>query len=142
MCAADFSVVRYLFRLLCSRDSSIGIATGYGTDGRGSIPGREKISLFYTVFRPPLGPTPNQWVQGALISGLKRQGRETYHSPPSSVEGKIGGVMSQFLHTSSWRGAYLIKRRDTSTLSVIISGQDILPIHGLIRAKSNFISED
>jgi hypothetical protein len=34
-----------------SRDSSVGIATGYGLDGRGSISGKDK-RFFYTSQRP------------------------------------------------------------------------------------------
>jgi hypothetical protein len=39
-----------------------------------------------------------------LVPGVKRQGREANHSPPSSAEVKNGGALS--LHpTSSWLGA-------------------------------------
>jgi hypothetical protein len=46
-----------------SRDTSVGIGTGYGLDGRCSIPGGGKISLFPIRSRPALGPTltPIQW---------------------------------------------------------------------------------
>jgi hypothetical protein len=46
---------------LNSRDSSVGITTSYGLDGRG------KIFLSSTASRPALGPTqlPKQWVLGA-----------------------------------------------------------------------------
>jgi hypothetical protein len=39
-----------------------------------------------------LGPTqpPIQWVTGALSLGVRRPGREAYHSPPSSAEVKNG----------------------------------------------------
>jgi hypothetical protein len=42
----------------------VGIATGYGLDGLGSIPGRGKIFLFCTSSRPTLGSTkpPTQWI--------------------------------------------------------------------------------
>jgi hypothetical protein len=48
------------------------------------------IFLFTTASRTALGPTqpPIQWVPGALSLGLKRQGREADHSPPSSAEVK------------------------------------------------------
>jgi hypothetical protein len=38
-----------------SRDSSVGIATGYGLDCRVSIPGRGKIFVFSTASRQALG---------------------------------------------------------------------------------------
>jgi hypothetical protein len=45
-------------------------------------------NFFDTVSRPALGPTHPaiQWVPGALSLGVNRPGRETDHSPPSSVE--------------------------------------------------------
>jgi hypothetical protein len=44
------------------------------------------IFLFTTASRTALGPTqlPIHWVPGALSLGVKRQGREADHSPPSS----------------------------------------------------------
>jgi hypothetical protein len=61
-----------------SRDSSVGIALGYGLG----------IFLFITASRTAPGPTqpPSQWVPGALSLGVKRPGREADHSPPSSAE--------------------------------------------------------
>jgi hypothetical protein len=87
-------------------NSSVGIATGYGLDGRGSIPGRDKMFLFPIAPRA-LGPTqfPIQWVPGALSSGIKRSGREDDHSSPSSVEVKDDGAIPLLPHTPSWRGA-------------------------------------
>jgi hypothetical protein len=48
------------------------------------------IFLFNTASRMALGPTqpPTQWVPGALSLGVKRQRRESDHSPPSSAEVK------------------------------------------------------
>jgi hypothetical protein len=73
-----------------SRDSSVGIALGYGMDGRGSrvrFPAGLGIFLF-TASRTALGPTqpPIQWGPGALSLGVKRPGREADHSTPSSTE--------------------------------------------------------
>jgi hypothetical protein len=78
---------------LRSRDSSVGIATGYGLDDRGvrsSSPGRVRNLLFYTSSRPALASTqpPIQWVPRALSPGVKREGREADHSPPTSAEVK------------------------------------------------------
>jgi hypothetical protein len=77
----------------CSRDGSVGMATGYSLGGRGSIPGKGKISLHSTASRLVLGPTqsPIQWIPGVLFPGVKRPGREADHSPPSSAEVKNGG---------------------------------------------------
>jgi hypothetical protein len=66
---------------------------GYGLDDRGSrvrFPAGAGIFLFTTASRTALGSTqpPTQWVPGALSLGVKRPGRETNHSPPSSVEVK------------------------------------------------------
>jgi hypothetical protein len=48
------------------------------------------IFLFTTASRTALGPTqpPIQCVTGALSLGVKRPGRESDHSPPSSDEVK------------------------------------------------------
>jgi hypothetical protein len=55
---------------------------------RVSIPGRNKIFLFFIASRQALGPTqpPVQWAPG-----VKRVGSEADHSPPSSAEEKNGG---------------------------------------------------
>jgi hypothetical protein len=71
-----------------SRDSSVGIALGYGLDDRGSrvrFPaGDGNFSLHYRV----QNGSGAQWVPGALSLGVKWQGREADHSPPSSAEVK------------------------------------------------------
>jgi hypothetical protein len=48
------------------------------------------IFLFSTASRLALGPTepPIQRVPGAISLGIKRPGRESDHSPPSSAEVK------------------------------------------------------
>jgi hypothetical protein len=76
-----------------SRDSSVGIATGYGLDDRGvgvRVPVRVKNFLFSTASRSNLGPNqpPIQWVPGAPFPVVKRPGREADHSPPASAEVK------------------------------------------------------
>jgi hypothetical protein len=81
------------YRPFKSRDSSVGIAVGYGLDDRGSrvrFPAGTGNFSFHTAFRPALGPTqpPIQWVPGAVSLGVKRPGREADHSPPSSAEVK------------------------------------------------------
>jgi hypothetical protein len=84
-----------------SRDSSVGMATGYGLDDAGialPCPGRGNNFHFFVSSRPALGPTqpPIQWVIGALSPGVKRPRRYTNHSPPISAEVK---------KTTLWRGA-------------------------------------
>jgi hypothetical protein len=62
-----------------SRDSSVGIATGYELNGRGSISGMGNI--IFIAFRQALGPNqpPTQWVPGTLSPGVKRAGHEAQH---------------------------------------------------------------
>jgi hypothetical protein len=57
---------------------------------RSSSPRKVKNFLFSTSSRPTVGPTqPHiQWVPGPLSPGVKRQGREADHSPPTSAEVK------------------------------------------------------
>jgi hypothetical protein len=57
---------------------------------RSSSPGRVEIFLFSIACRPVLGRTqpPIQCAPGALSPGVKRQGHEADHSPPTSVEVK------------------------------------------------------
>jgi hypothetical protein len=96
---ADFLLVKLKGR---SRDSSVDIPTGYGLDGRGSIPGRGK-----RFFCTPQGPDRSyiQWVPGALSPGVRRPGREADHSLPSNAEVKNGRGLHPLPHTSLWRGA-------------------------------------
>jgi hypothetical protein len=79
-----------------SRDSSVGIATGYGLEDQGggsSSPGRVNIFCFSISSRPALGSTqrPIKWVPG-----VKRQGLQADHSPPTSAE-----VKKMWIHTST-----------------------------------------
>jgi hypothetical protein len=86
---------------LYSRDSSVGIATGCGLDGRGSIAGRGKIFLFSSPDRL-WGPTRHstQWVPR-----IKRPGRDANHSPPSSAEDKNCGAIPPLPDIFSWHAA-------------------------------------
>jgi hypothetical protein len=76
---------------LKSRDSSVGIALGYGLDDRGStvwFPVETgNFSLYHRV-QTGSGPTqpPIQCVPEELSQGLKRPEREAGHSPPNSAE--------------------------------------------------------
>jgi hypothetical protein len=72
------------------------------------ISGRGKKFFSSTITaRSALGPTQSsiQWLPGVVFPGLKRQRRESDHSPPSSAEVKNGGAIPPLPHTSSWRGA-------------------------------------
>jgi hypothetical protein len=85
-----------------SRDSSVGIALGYGMDDRGSrvrFPARTGNFSLHHAFRTALGPTqpPIQWVPGSLSLEVKRPGREADHSPLSSA--KVKECVELYLHS-------------------------------------------
>jgi hypothetical protein len=63
--------------------------------------------LFSVTSRSALGPTlPTvPWVPGDLPKGVKRQGREALHLPPSSAKVKSDEAVPPLPDTSSWRGA-------------------------------------
>jgi hypothetical protein len=88
-----------------------GIALGYGMDDPGfESRQRLEIFLFTTASRPALRSIhlPIQWVPAALSLRIKRPGRETDHSPPSSAEIKNAWCYTSPLpNTPSWRGAQL-----------------------------------
>jgi hypothetical protein len=68
----------YLY-FLSSRASAVGIATGYGLDGRGvgvRVPDRVKNFLFSTSSRPPLEAHPASYPMGTgtLLHGDKAAG--------------------------------------------------------------------
>jgi hypothetical protein len=69
------------------------IKMGYGLDGRGSIPGRDKVFLFFIASRQGMGPTqpPIQWLPGNISPAVTRVVREAHHSPPSNAEDKNCG---------------------------------------------------
>jgi hypothetical protein len=65
---ANYASIRGL-DTVWNRDSSDGIVTGHGMNGRGSIPCRSKIFLFSTDSRSVLVPT--QWVPGVKWPGCE-----------------------------------------------------------------------
>jgi hypothetical protein len=85
----------------------VGIAMGYGLEGRGSNLGKGKIFLFSTTSRPNLGPTQRliPWVSGAISPEVKGPGREADNSPPSSAEVRNVGAIPPLPHTPSWHSA-------------------------------------
>jgi hypothetical protein len=85
----NFNFILFITKL--SRDSAVGIATGYGVDDRG-VGVRVPVGsiIFSTSSRPALGliQAPIQWIPGTLSPGVKRPGREPGHSPPTTAEVK------------------------------------------------------
>jgi hypothetical protein len=79
-----------------SRDSSVGIATGYELNGGGSIPDKGgNINLLHSVqtgsrAHPTSCPVGTR---GYFPAGIKRQGLEADHSMPFSVVVKNGGAV-------------------------------------------------
>jgi hypothetical protein len=79
--------------LIGSRDSSVGIALGYGLDDRGS---RVRFPAGAVEFFSSPPPPERLWGPLSLLSngykgsfsGVKRPGREADHSPLSSAEVK------------------------------------------------------
>jgi hypothetical protein len=71
----------FIARVSRSRDSVVGIATGYGLDDRGV---GFRVQLASRILSSPLRPDrptqlPIQGVPGTLSPGVKRQGREADH---------------------------------------------------------------
>jgi hypothetical protein len=98
-------------KLYKSRDSSVGIALGYGLDDRGSrvqFPaGAGNFSLHHGV-QNGSGAHPASSPMGTRGSfpEIKRPGREADHPPPSNAEVKeLVELYFQSTNTSSWRGA-------------------------------------
>jgi hypothetical protein len=73
-----------------SRDGSVGIATDYGLDDRGSNPGGGwEFSLRHRVQTSSGAHTTSYpLILGLTSPGVKRLGHEANHSPPCSVEAK------------------------------------------------------
>jgi hypothetical protein len=73
----------------------------------GLIPGKGKRFSFLRNVQTGSGPTqpPIQWVPGLFPLGVKWQGPETDHSPPSGAKVKNGGPVRLLSHTSSRCGA-------------------------------------
>jgi hypothetical protein len=83
-----------------SRDSVVGIATGYGLEDRGVEVRVPVVSInFSSPFRPDrLWGSPSLVSNGyrGFFPGVKRPGREADHSPPGSAEAK-----KMWIHTST-----------------------------------------
>jgi hypothetical protein len=55
-----------------------------------------------------------------IFLGIKRPGRESDHSPPSSVEVKNGGAIPTLADMSSWLDVLIIKEEHHPLISCVI----------------------
>jgi hypothetical protein len=81
-----------------SRDSWVGIATGFWLEGCGLISDQGEMFSLSIVSRQASYPVSI----GVLFPGVKRQGYEADHSRPPSIGVKNGGAIPPLSHTSSW----------------------------------------
>jgi hypothetical protein len=72
----------------------------------GFIPDKGKIFLIFHSVQTGIKAYPISYPvgTGAFTPGVKMEGSEADHSPPSITEVKIGGTVSLLFHTS-WRHA-------------------------------------
>jgi hypothetical protein len=82
---------------------------GYGLNEQGvrvQFPERvRELPLLHNVqARSGAHLHPIQWVPGPVSPGIKQQGCEADHSPPSSAKVNDGAI-PPLSHTSSWRSA-------------------------------------
>jgi hypothetical protein len=92
-CLVSFfsTLVRNISRSDKYLECSVGIATGYGLDGRGiGVRFPVGVRIFFSP-RPPI-----QRVMEALSPEIKRPGRESDHSTPASVE-----IKNTWIYTST-----------------------------------------
>jgi hypothetical protein len=85
---------------------SVGIATGYGLDGRDSIPAiSNRASLVHNA-ETDAGSGTVCYAMGTevVFPGSKRRGREADHSPPSSAEANNVATIFPLPHTPPGRG--------------------------------------
>jgi hypothetical protein len=73
------------YKLTTGRDSSVGIATGYGLDGPG-IESRWRAIFFAHVQTGPEAHPASCSMGTGSFPGVKRLGFYAYHTPPSSAE--------------------------------------------------------
>jgi hypothetical protein len=106
-----------------SDSHSLGIAAGYGLDGRNSTPGRgKKIFDYSTMSKLAPGPTqrPIRWVLGVQLPGSKGD-----HSPPSSDE--IQEQIYLYLAVSSLRRGRTFL--SSHVLLLVTTGMDAVSPH-------------
>jgi hypothetical protein len=81
-----------------SRDSSVGIATGYGLDDRGV---EVRVPVGSRIFSSPRVP-PNL-LSNACRRLFRGRGREAHHSPPNTAE-----VKKMWFYTSTPPYAFMV----------------------------------
>jgi hypothetical protein len=79
-----------------SRDSVVGIVTGYGLDDRGVGVGVPVGSRIFVQTGSGVHLSSYQMGTGGSSPGIKRPGREADHSPPASAE-----VKKMWIYTST-----------------------------------------
>jgi hypothetical protein len=90
-----------------SRDSSVGIATGYGLDGQGvgvEVPIRSSI-FFLHVVQTGSGVHPASYPMGNGGSFPAVKAAGAFSSPPASAEVKKLWIYTSSPHAPSWRSA-------------------------------------
>jgi hypothetical protein len=104
----EFCTLYYMRNLQGSRDSSVGIATGYGLEDGGvgvRVPAWQECSLLHVV-QTGSGVHPTSYTMGTgggLSSGVKRPEREADHHLKLVTRSRKCGSIHPLLHTPSWR---------------------------------------
>jgi hypothetical protein len=114
-------------KLKMSRDSSVGIALGYGLDDRSTrvrFPaGAGNFSLYHRV-QNGSGAHPASYPMGTRVSfpGCKAAGREADHSPPCSAGGgqRMRGAVPP-LPQYAFMAWCVVKHRDNFTFTFYIN---------------------
>jgi hypothetical protein len=115
-----YSRVHFYFKLVCE---SMGVGTALsvqrqatGWSARVQFPAVQYFS-FHRSVQTGSGADPASCPMGTVGSfpGVKRQGREAVHSPPSSAEVKNGGAVPPLPRMPSWYSAKLNKHGDNFT---------------------------
>jgi hypothetical protein len=109
--------------------SSAGMATDWTVEELRLFPVWQKIFISSIVSRMTLGPAqpPIQRRPGALSPGIKRQGRETDHSCPSSAKVKNGAAVSPLPPNCSRREFYLVMSYTHSSSPFVLNALPISP---------------
>jgi hypothetical protein len=79
--------------------------------------GRGKNFLHVVETGSGAHPASNPMGTGGSFPGVKRQGREADHSPPTSATVNKMCIYTSTPHTPSWCSVQLVKHKDTFTLT-------------------------